>query len=87
MVRMMGHWYKAEHRGNVMGLVGTCYQFGGAFASLLALFLTGYYVTHFHGDWRIAFWRRPCCSPRSRGFLGLCTQPAGRRGAAAAGSR
>jgi OPA family glycerol-3-phosphate transporter-like MFS transporter len=55
MVRMMAHWYKAEHRGNVMGLLGTCYQFGGAFASLLTLFLTGYYVTRFHGDWRSAF--------------------------------
>ena len=55
MVRMMAHWYKAEHRGNIMGLLGTCYQFGGAFASLLALFLTGYFVTELHGDWRCAF--------------------------------
>jgi OPA family glycerol-3-phosphate transporter-like MFS transporter len=44
MVRMMAHWYPAERRGKVMGFLGTCYQFGAAFSSLLAIFLTGYYV-------------------------------------------
>ena len=55
MVRMMAHWYPAEHRGKVMGFLGMSYQFGGAFASLLALFLTGYYATTLHGDWRLVF--------------------------------
>jgi sugar phosphate permease len=55
MVRMMAHWYPDRHRGNIMGLLGTCYQFGAAFGTLLALFLTGYYVTQFQGDWRMVF--------------------------------
>lgn len=55
MVRIMAHWYREDHRGRIMGFLGTCYQFGAAFASLLALFLTGYYVTRFHGDWRMVF--------------------------------
>jgi len=56
MVRLMTHWFPIEGRGRIMGVLGTCYQFGGAAASLLALFLTGYYVTKFDGDWRAAFW-------------------------------
>ncbi|MBN2217769.1 MAG: MFS transporter [Pirellulales bacterium] len=56
MVRLMAHWFPVEGRGKVMGVLGTCYQFGGAAASLLALFLTGYYVTRFGGDWRATFW-------------------------------
>ena len=55
MVRMMAHWYSAEHRGKVMGFLGTSYQFGAAFSSLLALFLTGYYASKLHGDWRVVF--------------------------------
>ena len=38
-----------------MGLMGTCYQFGGAFASLLALFLLGTYAKELSGDWRHVF--------------------------------
>jgi MFS transporter, OPA family, glycerol-3-phosphate transporter len=55
MVRMMAHWYPDRHRGNIMGVLGTCYQFGAAFATLLSLFLTGYYVSQFQGDWRMVF--------------------------------
>ncbi|MBN2024890.1 MAG: MFS transporter [Pirellulales bacterium] len=55
MVRLMAHWFPVEGRGKVMGLVGTCYQFGGAVASVLAIFLTGYYATALGGDWRSAF--------------------------------
>ncbi|MCC6124655.1 MAG: MFS transporter [Pirellulales bacterium] len=55
MVRMMAHWYPDRHRGNIMGALGTCYQFGAAFANLLALFLIGYYVTRLQGDWRMVF--------------------------------
>jgi sugar phosphate permease len=55
IVRMMAHWYGAERRGKVMGFLGMSYQFGAAFASLLALFLTGYYATALHGDWHIVF--------------------------------
>ena len=56
MVRVMAHWFPAETRGNIMGLLGTCYQFGGAFANLLAFFLVGYYVQKLGGDWRAVFW-------------------------------
>lgn len=56
MVRIMAHWYPAENRGKVMGFVGTCYQFGGAFSWFLAFFLTGYYVQVWGGDWRAVFW-------------------------------
>jgi len=38
-----------------MGMLGTCYQFGGAFASLLALFLVGYGAQKLGGDWRNVF--------------------------------
>jgi sugar phosphate permease len=55
MVRMMAHWYGDEHRGKVMGFLGMSYQFGAAFSSLLALFLTGYYASTLRGDWRIVF--------------------------------
>ena len=56
MVRIMAHWFPAENRGKIMGMLGTCYQFGGAFANLLAFFLVGYYVQKFGGDWRAVFW-------------------------------
>ncbi len=55
MVRIMAHWFPAENRGKIMGFLGTCYQFGGAFANLLAFFLVGYYVQKFSGDWRMVF--------------------------------
>ena len=55
MVRVMAHWYPAKHRGKVMGLMGTCYQFGGAFSWALAFFLTGYFVEQMGGDWRSVF--------------------------------
>ena len=42
-------------RGKVMGLMGTCYQFGGAFSWALAFFLTGYFVEQMGGDWRSVF--------------------------------
>jgi len=38
-----------------MGMMGTCYQFGGAFATLVALFLVGYFAQELGGDWRIVF--------------------------------
>jgi sugar phosphate permease len=38
-----------------MGFIGTCYQFGAAFAQLLAIFLTGYFVQKLSGDWRMVF--------------------------------
>ncbi|HBO45487.1 MAG TPA: hypothetical protein DD670_16455 [Planctomycetaceae bacterium] len=56
MVRVMAHWFEIERRGSVMGWLGTCYQFGGAAATLLAFFLTGYYVKELSGDWRAVFW-------------------------------
>jgi len=55
MVKVMAHWYPAERRGKIMGLMGTCYQFGGAFATLLALFLVGYFAEEMGGDWRSVF--------------------------------
>ena len=55
MVRVMAHWFPAERRGKVMGLMGTCYQFGGAFSWALAFFLTGYFVEQLGGDWRSVF--------------------------------
>ncbi len=55
MVRAMTHWYPAERRGKTMGWLGTCYQLGAAFAQLLAIFLTGYFVQRLGGDWRMVF--------------------------------
>ncbi|MHB8897636.1 MAG: MFS transporter [Thermoguttaceae bacterium] len=55
MVKVMAHWYPVERRGRIMGLLGTCYQFGGACASLLAIFLVGYYAEQLGGDWRNVF--------------------------------
>jgi len=55
MVRIMAHWYPLKSRGKVMGLIGTCYQFGAAFSQLLAIFLTGYFVQKLSGDWRMVF--------------------------------
>ena len=55
MVKAMAHWYPVSRRGKVMGVMGTCYQFGGAFASLLAVFLAGYYADELGGDWRSVF--------------------------------
>ena len=56
MVRMLAHWFPVSNRGKVMGLMGTSYQFGGAFAWALAFFLTGYWVQALGGDWRAVFW-------------------------------
>ncbi len=55
MVRAMAHWFPSTGRGKVMGLLGTCYQFGGAFSWFLAFFLTGYFVQELGGDWRMVF--------------------------------
>jgi sugar phosphate permease len=55
MVKAMAHWYPANRRGKIMGMMGTCYQFGGAFASLLALSLVGYVAQELSGDWRNVF--------------------------------
>jgi len=55
MVKVMAHWYPVSRRGKIMGMMGTCYQFGGAFATLLALFLVGYFAQQLGGDWRILF--------------------------------
>lgn len=55
IVRLMGYWFPASNRGTVMGLLGTCYQLGGAAAWFLAFFLTGYYVRKMGGDWRAVF--------------------------------
>jgi sugar phosphate permease len=55
MVRVMAHWFPAGRRGKVMGFMGTCYQFGAAASSLLAIFLTGYFAQRMGGDWRAVF--------------------------------
>ena len=55
MVRVMAHWFPLNSRGKTMGLLGTCYQFGGAFSWLLAYFLTKVYVQKYGGDWRMVF--------------------------------
>jgi sugar phosphate permease len=55
MVRVMAHWFPVHSRGKVMGTLGTCYQFGGAFSWALAFLLTGYYVREMGGDWRTVF--------------------------------
>ena len=55
MVRAMAHWFPTSRRGKVMGLMGTCYQFGAAFSWFLAFFLTGYYAKQISGDWRAVF--------------------------------
>ena len=55
MVRVMAHWFPTSGRGKVMGLMGTCYQFGGAFSWFLAFLITGYYVRELGGDWRVVF--------------------------------
>ena len=55
MVRVMAHWFPTRTRGKIMGLLGTCYQFGGAFSWLLAFFLTGYFAQKMSGDWRAVF--------------------------------
>ena len=55
LVRVMAHWFPLARRGRVMGLFGTCYQFGGATSDMLATFLTGIYVLKWGGDWRIVF--------------------------------
>jgi len=56
MVRVMAHWFPHARRGKVMGALGTCYQFGAAAASFLALFLVGHHFTQMGGDWRAVFW-------------------------------
>jgi len=56
MVRVMSHWFPVAGRGKVMGFLGTCYQFGGAFAWLIAFFLTGWFAKEMGGDWRAVFW-------------------------------
>jgi OPA family glycerol-3-phosphate transporter-like MFS transporter len=55
MVRAMAHWFPSTGRGKVMGVLGTCYQVGGAFALMLASFLTGYFARELSGDWRAVF--------------------------------
>lgn len=55
MVRVMAHWFPSSNRGKVMGVVGTCYQLGGAFSWFVAFLLTGYYVRGLGGDWRAVF--------------------------------
>jgi len=55
MVRVMAHWFSLKRRGKIMGLMGTCYQFGGAFSWLLAYFLIRTYPEKFGGDWRVVF--------------------------------
>lgn len=56
MVRVMAHWFPAQGRGKIMGELGTCYQLGGAFSTLLAFFLVGHWVQKLGGDWRAVFW-------------------------------
>jgi sugar phosphate permease len=55
MVRAMAHWFPTSRRGKVMGLMGTCYQFGAAFSWFLAFFIVGYYAKQLSGDWRAVF--------------------------------
>jgi len=55
MVKAMAHWYPVSRRGKIMGLLGTCYQFGGAFSWFLSFFLVGYFAQTMGGDWRSVF--------------------------------
>ena len=55
MVRAMAHWFPTSSRGKVMGLMGTCYQFGAAFSWFLAYFVIEYYAKELGGDWRVVF--------------------------------
>jgi MFS transporter, OPA family, glycerol-3-phosphate transporter len=55
MVRLLAYWFPSANRGTVMGLLGTCYQLGGAVAWFLAFFLTGYCATQLGLDWRTVF--------------------------------
>jgi len=55
MVRIMAHWFSSKNRGQVMGFMGTCYQFGAAFSWFLTFFIVTYYVQRMGGDWRAAF--------------------------------
>jgi len=55
MVRIMAHWFSSKNRGKVMGLMGTCYQFGAAFSWFLAFFIVTYYAQKMGGNWRVAF--------------------------------
>ncbi len=56
MVRVMAHWFTTESRGRIMGLMGTCYQFGAAASWFLAYFLVTHYADAMGGDWRAVFW-------------------------------
>ncbi len=56
MVRVMAHWFSSENRGNIMGFLGTCYQFGAASSWFLAFFIVTYYARKMGGDWRAVFW-------------------------------
>jgi sugar phosphate permease len=55
MVRVMTHWFPVKGRGRLMGLMGTCYQFGAAFSWFLAFFIVAHYAEKRGGDWRIVF--------------------------------
>ena len=55
MVKVMGYWFPLKSRGRIMGWLGTCYQFGACFASILALFLVGDLAQRITGDWRMVF--------------------------------
>jgi sugar phosphate permease len=49
-VKLLGDWFSVEERGPIMGLYGSCYQIGNAFAWLLSGYLASVY------GWRYVFW-------------------------------
>jgi OPA family glycerol-3-phosphate transporter-like MFS transporter len=50
-VKVAGLWFPVEHRGRTMGILGTSYTVGSAFA----IFAVGWMLTAAHGAWRVAF--------------------------------
>lgn len=49
-VKTMANWFTVKQRGKWMGLMGSCYQIGNAYAWLLASYLAASY------GWRSLFW-------------------------------
>ena len=50
LTKMIGHWYKPENNGTVMGLISLSFQFGGVIATLFAAFIVSQ-----GGGWRHVF--------------------------------
>jgi sugar phosphate permease len=53
-VKTMANWFTVAQRGKWMGLMGSCYQIGNAYAWLLASWLAANY------GWRSLFWVPAC---------------------------